>query len=42
MYDKKKIKELSAQVDINLGQLENSASHLEAQLDSLPEAVLQN
>lgn len=36
------VKELSAQVDTDLSRLENSASHLETQVDSLDEVVLQN
>ena len=35
-------KDLSAQVDTGLSHLENSASWLEAQLDSLAEVVLEN
>lgn len=38
----KNFRELWAQEDIDLGHLENSASHLAAQLDSLGEVVLQN
>lgn len=32
-------KKLSAQVDIDLGNVENSASHLESGLDSIAEVI---
>lgn len=38
----KNVKEPSAQVDTDWSRLENSAPHLETQVDSLDEVVLQN
>lgn len=42
VMEDKRFKNISAQVAINLGHLENFISHLEVQVDSLEEVALQN